>query len=628
MRIVLRSFFVLTFSILLIVAGTSCSTGNRPHSLILPEQRTFQIRTPDELPKSRIPDISEPVTVSTPVPPQESDKPSQQMSLNDALNEAFRNSEVIRVLSGSTATSVAATVYDTAIANTRIDSEHGVFDPQISVQNNFRRSEIPGAILDSDVLPGSRITGSRTDDYDMDLDLSKTTLSGGTARFGVRTNPSRTQPGVFALDPQNRSSLEMSYVQPLLQGAGIKPNMVPIVLARIDTERSYFQFKDAVQQLVQSVINAYWDLVLARTEHWARLQQVKQGQEAFDRESARLKRGFGEVADVAQTRLALANFQASLIAAEGNLLQREAALQSIMGLPPSHRPRLIPTTSPLDTQVKFEWDQLLRMAELHRPDLIELKLILEADQQQRLLAKNQALPQVDAVMLYRWNGLEGETPSGHHISSDSSQFTDWTLGVNFSVPLGLRQARASLRRLDLILARDRANIQQKLLNTVHILSENIRDLDQSYAQYEAFQETRIAARDNLNQQLSEQDRGRVIFLNVLRAITDWGNAVTQEARSLIQYNALLAKLERNTGTILETHGVRFHEERNQSVGPLWIFEDQPNYPTRLKPDMDKERYLKGEGPAENIFNLEDPLNYRNDTRSIPDTDTPDDQSGK
>ena len=111
-------------------------------------------------------------------------------------------------------------------------------------------------------------------------------------------------------------------------------------------------------------------------------------------------------------------------------------------------------------------------------------------------------------------------------------------------------------------------------------------------------------------------------MNVLRAITDWGNAVTQEARSLIQYNTLLVQLERNTGTILETHGVRFHEERNQSVGPLWIFEDQSDYPTRLKPEMDKERYRKGEGPAENIFNLEDPLKYRNDTRSIPNIDTP------
>ena len=45
--------------------------------------------------------------------------------------------------------------------------------------------------------------------------------------------------------------------------------MAPIVLARIDTERSYFQFKDAMQELVRGTIEAYWNLVFARLDVWA-----------------------------------------------------------------------------------------------------------------------------------------------------------------------------------------------------------------------------------------------------------------------------------------------------------------------------------------------------------------------
>src|SRR5262249_6078834 len=137
---------------------------------------------------------------------------------------------------------------------------------------------------------------------------------------------------------------------------------------------------------------------------------------------------------------------------EALLLQREAALRNIMGLPPSEPPRFVPVTPPTPVRLEPKWDQILTLAEERRPDLIELKLIIEADQQSLIVARNQAQPKIDATLLYRWNGLEGETPSREHVGSGiASQFTDWTLGVNFSVPLGLRASRAGLRRSELVL---------------------------------------------------------------------------------------------------------------------------------------------------------------------------------
>ena len=85
------------------------------------------------------------------------------------------------------------------------------------------------------------------------------------------------------LNPQARGSTTLSYTQPLLQGAGVGPNLAPIVIARINTERSYFQFKDAVQELVRGVIEAYWAVVFARTDVWARRQQVEQSTAAYER---------------------------------------------------------------------------------------------------------------------------------------------------------------------------------------------------------------------------------------------------------------------------------------------------------------------------------------------------------
>ena len=568
-------------------------------SVVLPEERTITVRDPGQLWHAHIPDTPPPPTVSDP-PPEDA---VRQLSLDEAIRIALENSEVVRVLTGVSASSSGRTIYDTAMTQTVIDQQKGRFDPTIKADNSFNRSEFPGGPDATE----TRIDGTRTDDYQLDAGVSKTTLRGGTAALGVRTNPSRFQPGVFPLNPENRSSVDLSFTQPLLQGGGIGPNRAPIVLARIDTERSYFQFKGSIQELVRGVIEAYWSLVSARTDVWARRQQVEQGQEAFAQVDARQRHDLLDVGDVAQTRTALADFRAGLIAAEANLLNREAALRNILGWPPTEPERLVPVTPPGKDRLDFDWDEIVRLAEQHRPDLIELKLVIEADEQLLVQARNESLPSVDAVMLYRWNGLRGETPSGVRLSSGSDQFTDWTLGVNFSVPLGLRQGRAALRQQELVIARDRANLQQGLHSTLHVLAMTVRNLAQSYAQYEAYKETRAAARSNLELQTAEFRSGRTIFLNFLQAITAWGNAVSSEARALTSYNADLANLERQTGTILETHGVRFVEERFRSIGPLGRVHRGRCYPLSLRPTANEDRYPVTSEPAENSFELDRPV---------------------
>src|SRR5207302_10525265 len=147
---------------------------------------------------------------------------------------------------------------------------------------------------------------------DLGVGVSKRNVTAGTLRLDFADNVARFHPGPAPLNPQSRSALTLSYTQPLLQGAGVEVNVAPIVIARINTERSYFQLKDAVQELVRGVAEAYWAVVFARTDVWARRQQVEQGEAAFARADARQRQGMGNAAEVAQSRVALANFRATL----------------------------------------------------------------------------------------------------------------------------------------------------------------------------------------------------------------------------------------------------------------------------------------------------------------------------
>ncbi len=613
MKILKSGKLVAAVALVILAQTVNLAQAQRIFPTVLPEQRTIQVRDPSQLARYRIPDSPNPSTVANPQPELEQTK----LSLDDAIRIALDNSEIVRVLTGVSATSSGQSIYDVAATNTTIDQQNARFDPTLSLTNTFNRLENPQAIFDPNDPTKALITGVRNDGFNSVLNLEKTNALGGTLGFGVNESPSRTSPNFLPLNPFTQSSANLNYTQPLLQGARIGPNLAPIVIARINTERSYFQYKDSVQEMVRGVIDAYWSLVSARTDVWARRQQVEQLTEALRRIKARFVTQNDNGADLAQAQLALANLRATLIAAEANIIQREAALRNILGLPPSDGRLLVPVSPPNDNRFHPEWEQIKELAAERRPDVIELKLILEADEQQLIIAKNNALPRLDTQALYRWNGLEGTMPNGNEIRSPSGAYTDWTMGVNFSVPIGLRQSRASLRQQELIIARDRANLQQGLHNSGHQLATSVRSLEQLYEQYLAYREARRAARINLDAQLARYRNQLTILLNVLQAISDWGNTVSAEAAALTQYNTMLATLERQTGTILETHGVIFYEERYGSIGPLGRFFPDQCYPQDMRPTPNNDFYETTDEPAEEKFDLKSPPNLRDRLKGVP-----------
>lgn len=591
-----------------------------PWPLIFPEQRQVQARDPADLPSAPFPSIPAPVTVTT----KEFAGPPRMMSLDEAIHVALEQTRVVRVLQGTTATSSGKTIYDAAINNTLIDQQQSKFDPTLNITNSWNRTELPQAIPDPGDPSNSLITGTQNNNYNLGVGVNKLNPLGGTSQLNINTNPQTLHPGTgLPLNSYATSNASIGYSQPFLQGRGIGPNMASIVIARIETERSYFQYKDALQEQVRGVVEAYWSLVAARTDLWSRQRQVEQAEEGYRLANARFVAEIANGADRAQARVTLAQFKANLVTAHANVLQREAALRNILGIPPSDSQLIIPTTQPTDLRYSPQWEMLTMIAQERRPDLVELKLILEADQQQILLANNQALPRLDGVALYRWNGLEGETPGGNYVRSPAGQYTDWTLGVNFSVPLGLRQGRANLRQRELLLSRDQANLQQGLHNAIHILATNVRNVDQAYEQYLAYKEAREAAKVNLDQQFAQYRANRVIFLNVLQAITDWGNSISNEATALTAYNTQLANLERQSGTILETHGVTFYEERFGSIGPWGRMALPASYPQALPPSENAGRYSDSGEPSEEKFDLQDPEAWKRRPLQVPAEQLPD-----
>src|SRR5262245_44129604 len=86
----------LIWPLVLLLSG--CQSASELASLVLPEQRHLDIRDPAQIPSAPLPALPPPVTVSSPQPTSA----PKQLSLDDTIRVALANSQVVRILAGTT----------------------------------------------------------------------------------------------------------------------------------------------------------------------------------------------------------------------------------------------------------------------------------------------------------------------------------------------------------------------------------------------------------------------------------------------------------------------------------------------------------------------------------------------
>jgi type V secretory pathway adhesin AidA len=169
------------------VLGCYPQGGGVLDQVILPEQRTIEYVDPAQLPAAKIPPIEPPRTVSNPRPLT----PKWELSLDEAIRIGLENAEVVRVLAGVAATSSGSTIYDTAITNTTIDQEQGRFDPAVTQDSTWTRTENSSTIFDPQARKGVRIFGNAVDAYRSQVGLDKVNVLGGEWTLNWIENPTR-----------------------------------------------------------------------------------------------------------------------------------------------------------------------------------------------------------------------------------------------------------------------------------------------------------------------------------------------------------------------------------------------------------------------------------------------------
>ncbi len=547
------------------------------------------------------PDV-EVVVPEVPVEPHRLSAPNADeiwdLSLAEAIRIALRNAAIVRsdeqflargsVLSGNP--SFAPSVFDPALRQAGftfggrgVEAALADFDTRFTTNMLWGRSENVqnSLVLSGGLPPGSTLT-DETGNFTSRLE--KRLGSGGT--LGVQHDwdySLNNRPGQL-FGSAYTGFLRADYRHPLWAGAGVEYTRIAgptlgdgqvavdqgVVIARINEDVSLADFEEDVRNLLRDVEELYWNLALAYHVYDSEVVARNAALQTWRPENAKLDLPpelptLTSSGNEAQARDQYFEARARAQNALADLYEAETRLRRLLGLTVNDGRVIRPGDEPITAEVELDWESSLVSALTRRVELRRQKWRIKSLDLQLRAARNLVNPRLDFVSSYQRNAFgdrlfagsddDGITTQGfgnaYETLSQGSHDT-WSLGFEFSVPLGQRLAHTRVRNIELQLAKARAGLAALELDVGHELAIAFQRIDR-------FHQT---ARSNYSRMQAAIEREKVFDVRykagrdptndqLLRAQTSVAAAKTAYYQSLVQYNQAIAELHFRSGTLLE-----------------------------------------------------------------------------
>ena len=526
------------------------------------------------------------------------------MSLVEAIQTAVTNNKLIRTRANPQLSQNSPSIYDPALRETGF---------------LFGSRGVEAALADFDANITSTMTWGRNETYannkffkdfvnanDSSVftsQIAKQFANGGTVSVNHNWNySSLSQPSPAAgnIFPDSYSGLiQAQYVQPLWAGAGVEYTRIAgpvrsgfggiigvsqgVSIARINTDISVADFEAAVTLMLKDVEDLYWELYLAYRQYDA--DEANRAKTHAMWQKVKVLRdlgaeGGGAIAE-AQVRENYFDTRARAEVALAELYVVENQFRKILGLPVNDGKIIRPADDPIEAEFIVNWESTLLEALSRRVELRRQKWQIKSLELQRIAAENVTNPRLDLVSNYQVNGFggtllsqntaDGVTAAGYHSAYGTmarGDLTGWNLGLQFSMPIGFRQARAQLHNTELQLVKARATLSAQELDVSHELAEAIQKIDASYIIAQTQLDRKIASAKRMESYKVIDEAGAKeskfnTTLNELdlRLRAQNSNAAAEIAyfSALIAYNKAITEYQWRRGTLLDHDGIQLAE---------------------------------------------------------------------
>ena len=471
--------------------------------------------------------------------------------------------------------------YDIAIANANVRGSGGIFDPTLWANLDFNSNKTPT----STILEGANVVES--DNMNFGLGVNQLLPSGtelGASWMSVR---GETNSEFYFLNPRWDARLNLTLTQPLLNGFGTNATRAQIIIAENLRDQAAVGFEVEIIRLMADVELAYWELVATRQAIAVTVQSLELAERLLEETRQRVEVGTSAPIDMVQSEATVATRHQELIYANNAASNAEDNLKALLGfdLPHEWQVRVETTDSYNVDPFLPDLGESIETALHKRPAIIRQELEMERLNTNVKVARNNALSRLDLTGSYGWGGVSGTSTitddEGNPVTiregwGDAAgqvfdfDFPRWTVGLNFSVPMGNHRAKEQLAANRYY--RDRSGAQlaalkQEITRQVRFA---VRALEDGAAAIDAAVASRRLAVRNLEAEQTKFNNGLSTNFQVSEIQDALATAQFAEIRARVGYRKAIATYFASTGTFLEAKHVEITDtEASDSVHDYW-----------------------------------------------------------
>lgn len=311
-------------------------------------------------------------------------------------------------------------------------------------------------------------------------------------------------------------------------------------LASVEAEGALADIDRAEQDLALEVTRAFYGLLWAERAAELAAETQRQRELHADMARTRFKNGVATEVDVLRSEVAVANGAPELVRARNAVRQARALLNYYLARPLDFPTK--PAGDFHDRPLEVDGlDGLMQEAARRRPELARLRIAERSAGVQLDLARSESRMKVDFAATY---GINSRLPS----NLADSQFTRWTAGFNFTLPVFDGFRRSALIQQAVAAERSARLERQRVEEQVRLA------LQQGLDEMTAAAETIRAARANVAQAervlamtQNNYKYGAATTLDIVDAQTALAVARTNLLRGLHDYTAARATLRWTAG---------------------------------------------------------------------------------
>ena len=511
------------------------------------------------------------------------------LSLNDAISLALENNIGLEIQRYTFQTN------DIALKSSYTGT-NGSWDPTLTSNINWGRNQ---SIQTNSVTAGGQsvnINNTRARNFG----IQQSFKTGGNLTFGFNNSSRTTNNANDIFGPTLSSSLQLQGTQPLLNGFGLALNTRGIVIAKNNIRAADYTFQQQINNTVNQVVQAYWNLVSASLNVGVARQSLELSERLLDQNKKQIEIGTMAPIDIKQTEVQVANGEQAVVTAEAAVSTQENTLKNLLsrnGLASATIApvRIIPTSRvevPAVEPVQPIQD-LTEMALRSRPELEQQRIQMENTNINLKATRNSLLPTVSLTGNISnpasggpINSIPNINPiTGQVIPRDTSrinpdliggygnilrqlwgqQTINYTIGFNINIPLRNRAAQYTMATQELQLRTTQLQLKQQE-NQIRADVANAQiSIASARARYQASEKALAAQEAVVDGTQRKFQLGTATLFEVIQQQNTLASSRQNMVTAQVAYATAKLQMDVATGNLMEKYNIVFDEAKDGNV---------------------------------------------------------------